>query len=209
MARYIDPRCRLCRRVGKKLFLKGAKCYSPKCAVERRGQRVIGTRGQRRRNPSERGLQLSEKQKAREIYGLLEKQFRRFFTIASKTPGVTGDTLIQLLERRLDNTVYRAGLAHSRPQARQLVCHGHFQVNGRRTDIPSYLVKPGDVLSWGPQGLNSQYLKDLKENPTLQSLPAWLSRDEDLTTIKILTMPSREEGESAFDAKAIVEFYAR
>ncbi|MEK7282091.1 MAG: 30S ribosomal protein S4, partial [Chloroflexota bacterium] len=148
-------------------------------------------------------------QKAREIYGLLEKQFRRFFSIASKTPGVTGDTLVQLLERRLDNTVYRAGLAHSRPQARQLVRHGHFQVNGRRTDIPSYLVKPGDILAWGPQGLNSQYLKDLKENPVIQPLPAWLSRDEELTTIKVITMPSREEGESAFDAKAIVEFYAR
>jgi small subunit ribosomal protein S4 len=146
MARYTDPVCRQCRRIGEKLFLKGDRCYTPKCAVERR-KRPPGEQMPRRRRPSDWAVQLREKQKARFTYGVLERQFRRYFDMAREQPGVTGDILIQLLERRLDNVTYRLSFVDSRAQGRQLVNHGHFKVNGKRMDIPSYLVMPEDVIA--------------------------------------------------------------
>src|ERR671933_669387 len=146
MARYTGPVCRICRRAGMKLFLKGERCFGPKCGVERRAF-PPGDHGQRRRKQSEYGLQLREKQKARSIYGVLEAQFRKHFEEAERRPGVTGENLLRILEMRLDNVVYRLGFADSRPQARQLVRHGHFMLNGTKTDIPSALVKPGDVVT--------------------------------------------------------------
>ena len=145
MARYTDASCRLCRREGEKLFLKGERCYTNKCSVVRRAY-APGQHGQQRKKMSEYGLQLREKQKARRFYGILEKQFRGYFEMAVKKKGVTGENLLQILESRLDNVVYRLGLATSRPEARQLVRHGHFTVNGKKVDIPSLLLKPGDIL---------------------------------------------------------------
>src|SRR5919202_6595126 len=160
MARYTGPVCRICRRAGMKLFLKGERCFGPKCGVERRAY-APGDHGQRRRKQSEYGLQLREKQKARAIYGVLETQFRKHFEEAERRPGVTGENLLRILEMRLDNVVYRLGFADSRPQARQLVRHGHFMLNGRKTDIPSALVRVGDEVTVRPQSRNRTYFKDL------------------------------------------------
>lgn len=208
MARYTGSSCRLCRRVGEKLFLKGARCVGPKCAVDRRGT-PPGMHTLRRRKLSDRGLQLREKQKARYIYGMLERQFRRFFEKASKAPGATGETLLQLLERRLDNVVFRLGLADSRPQARQLVSQGHIRVNGHRTDVASYLVKIGDVISFAEASQNAFFYKALKENPPSRPVPAWLSLDAEKLEGRVLAMPSRSDIEVSLNEKAIVEYYAR
>ncbi len=209
MARYTGPVCRLCRRHGEKLFLKGEKCYTPKCPLERRRTPPGYRPHSRPRKLSEYGLRLLEKQKAKRIYGVLERQFRRYFEMASKLPGLTGENLLKLLERRLDNVVYRLGFAESRPQARQLVCHGHFKVNGRRVNIPSYLVKPGDVISWKegeedrfPYQSAVQRVKEVK-------LPSWLSLDQEKLVAKVLGEPTREDIGYSINEQLIVEYYAR
>lgn len=207
MARYTGPVCRLCRRVEDKLFLKGQRCFSPKCTIDRRGARPT-PRSMRRRRISDRGIQLREKQKARFAYGVLEAQFRRFFAEASRMPGITGETLLQLLERRLDNVIYRLGFASSRAHARQLTGHGHFQVNGRRVDIPSYLLKPGDTVGWWPQSPKATpYQEALQREPAY--LAAWLSLDKEKMEGRVLSIPTRAEIDMRLNEKAIVEYYAR
>ena len=182
MARYIEAYCRLCRRTGTKLMLKGERCFTEKCALERRntppGPHASGRESAGPRCPN-CGLQLMEKQKAKYTYGTFERQFRRFFEEASRMQGITGDNLLVLLERRLDNVVFRLGFADSRSQARQVVSHGHIRLNGRRTDVPSCLVKPGDVIEWRKESAKSEYYKTLVEKIEDKDVPAWLSLDKE------------------------------
>jgi small subunit ribosomal protein S4 len=208
MARYTGPVCRLCRREGIKLFLKGERCFSSKCAIDRRGT-APGQHGQARRRNTEYGLQLREKQKARRYYGVLEKQFERYYEEAARRPGITGEILLQLLESRLDNVVYRLGFAASRAEARQLVRHGHFDVNGRRVDIPSYLVKPGDVVSVREKSQSKGRIKELLETAEGRTVPAWLERDLAARTGKVLRLPARDEIDTPVAEQMIVEFYSR
>src|SRR5438067_12407197 len=174
MARYTGPVCRICRRHGLKLFLKGERCFGPKCAVERRPF-PPGEHGQRRRKMSEYGTQLREKQKARAMYGVLERQFRKHFAEAERRPGMTGTNLLAILETRLDNVVYRLGFASSRKQARQLVLHGHFALNGRKTDIPSALVREGDMIAVRERSREDEYFAVVRDQLTEKSLPRWLN----------------------------------
>ena len=211
MARYIDPVCRQCRRIGEKLFLKGERCYTPRCAIERRrsppGSRQIS---RRRRRPSDWAVQLREKQKARFTYGVLERQFRRYFKFARERPGVTGDNLLQILETRLDNVVYRLSFADSRRQARQLVNHGHFRVNGRRMDIPSYLVKQGDMIAWKrSNGSLPEFVSVLVEGLPKRPVPSWLRLDADNLTGEVMATPSPEEVELGIDVRLIIELYSK
>ncbi len=210
MARYTQATCRLCRRVGDKLMLKGDRCFTSKCALERRdvppGYSGIA---KRRAKKSDRGLQLQQKQKARYTYGILERQFRKVFAEAERLPGITGENLLVLLERRLDNVVYRLGFANSRSQARQLVRHGHFQLNGRKTDIPSCLVKPGDVIAWQEASTQSEYYKALVQEIENRTVPGWLALDKQKLVGKIVNLPAGDDIEAKFDAKAIVEYYSR
>jgi len=209
MARYTGPVCKLCRREGMKLFLKGERCFTPKCAIDRRNQ-PPGQHGQRRRGKvSDFGLQLREKQKARRTYGVLEKQFRRHFAMAENRPGVTGENLIQVLETRLDNVVYRLGIADSRPQARQLVNHGHFIVNGHKTDIPSYICKAGDVIGVRPEHLSDEYFKTVLVGIARKDVPAWLTLDSRALIGKVISLPSRADLEVNLNEQLIVEFYSR
>lgn len=208
MARYTGPVCRLCRRVGEKLMLKGERCASPKCAMERRPT-LPGKRPARPRRPSDYALRLREKQKARYSYGVLERQFCGLFIKAKKSPGLTGDNLRQLLERRLDNTVYCLCFADSRSQARQLVCHGHISVNGRKVDIPSFLVKPGDVIAWREKSLKKEPYKMALERVDSRTIPSWLSLDKNNLSGKVLTLPVVEEITAKFDGKMLVEYYSR
>ncbi len=214
MARYTGPVCRLCRRLGEKLMLKGEKCATPKCPVEKRntppGEHPPrrGGRGGRG-GTSDRGLQLREKQKLRFSYGVLERQFRRFFEEAKKRPGATGETLLILLERRLDNVVYRLGFGDSHAQARQVVRHGHIMVNGRRTNIPSFLVKSGDVIKWCDASRKTEYYKRLAEEIEGKFIPNWLSLDKENMTGRVLNLPGKDDLEAKFDAKAVVEYYSR
>ncbi|MBC8274822.1 MAG: 30S ribosomal protein S4 [Chloroflexi bacterium] len=210
MGRYTKANCRLCRRVGDKLMLKGDRCSTSKCAVERRDvpPGYTGIR-KRRAKKSDRGLQLQEKQKARYSYGLLERQFRKFFAEAERLPGITGENLLILLERRLDNAVYRLGFASSRSQARQLVCHGHFLLNGRKTDIPSCLVKPGDAIAWRETSTKSEYYKLLVQEIEGRNVPGWLALDKEKLAGRIVNLPTAEDIEVKFDEKAIVEYYSR
>jgi small subunit ribosomal protein S4 len=209
MARYIDPVCRQCRRIGEKLFLKGERCYTPKCAVDRR-KRPPGEQIPRRRRPSDWAIQLKEKQKARFSYGVLERQFRRYFEAARGQPGITGDILIQLLERRLDNVVYRLSFVDSRRQGRQLVNHGHFLVNNRRADIPSFQVKPGDTITWKrSNGSASEFIQVLTEGLPKRPVPAWLKLDEANLTGHVESLPDMSEINTGIDARLIVEFYSR
>jgi small subunit ribosomal protein S4 len=212
MSKYIGPVCRLCRREGEKLYLKGARCLSPKCAIEKRnfppGQH--GKEGQFKRNrSSDYLLQLREKQKARRVYGVLEAQFRRYYKQALKSRGVTGQMLLQLLERRLDNVVYRLGFAANRAQARNLVTHGHFNVNGRRTDVPSLTIQPGDVIEVRPGSQRRPYFRDLKQADSAASTPGWLSADVSSLQGKVLRLPAREEIDANLNEQLIVEFYSR
>ncbi len=210
MARYTGPTCRLCRRVGDKLMLKGDRCYTSKCAIERRSVPPgYNATAKRRPRKSERGLQLLEKQKARYTYGLLERQFRKFFTEAERLPGVTGENLLILLERRLDNVVYRLGFASSRGQARQIVRHGHILVNGRKTNIPSYLVKPGDVIAWRESSKKSEYYKMVSQTAGDAVIPTWLSLDKQKLTGKVVSLPNPQDIQAKFDIKSIVEYYSR
>ena len=185
-------------------MLKGSRCLTPKCAMERR-RRISG----RRRRISDRGLQLIEKQKVRYSYGVLERQFRRIFAQAEKQPGITGENLLVLLERRLDNVVYRLGFADSRAQARQLVQHGHIMLNGRKTDIPSCLVKEGDTVSWRESSTKSEYYKQLIESIEAKSIVTWLSLDRQNLVGQAISMPTPDEVDAKFDGKAIVEYYSR
>ncbi|MGQ9545981.1 MAG: 30S ribosomal protein S4 [Dehalococcoidia bacterium] len=210
MARYTGASCRLCRRFGEKLMLKGDRCSTPKCALEKRNAlpgEHSSARGRSRL--SERGLQLREKQKARLTYGILERQFRRFFAEAAKEPGATGKTLLVLLERRLDNVVYRLGFADSRAQARQIVRHGHVLVNGRRADIPSFLAKAGDIIKWREASRKTEYYKTMVERIDSKIIPSWLTLDKETMTGKVLNLPSTDEIGAEFNEKAIVEYYSR
>ena len=208
MARYTDSVCRLCRREGTKLFLKGEKCFSDKCAVSKRPT-PPGQHGQaRQRKPSEYGLQLREKQKARRAYGLLEGQFYRTYERASNMKGVTGENLLSLLERRLDNVVYRAGFAASRPQARQLVLHGHFQVNGKKVDVPSYEMDQNDVLTVKQGSKEMELFKAAREGSS-RIVPKWLTVNADELTATVAALPVREDIDFSIQENMIVEFYSR
>lgn len=208
MARYTAAVCRLCRRSGEKLILKGSKCIT-KCILDKRskppGQQSI----RRRQRLSERGLQLREKQKARYSYGLLEKQFRQLFAEAERQSGITGENLLVLLERRLDNVVYRLGFADSRAQARQLVQHGHILLNGHKTDIPSCLIKEGDTISWRSASTKTGYYEQLLKSINSKSVLSWLSLDKQNMIGQVLSLPTPEEVEAKFNDKAIVEYYSR
>ena len=210
MARYTGPTCRLCRYLGEKLMLKGVKCFTPKCPLEKKnsspGEHSLS---RRRRRITERGLQLREKQKVRFSYGIFERQFRRFFQEAQRARGITGENLLILLERRLDNVVYRLGFASSRAQARQIVRHGHILVNGHKLDIPTYLVRPGDVITWRESSTKTEYYKQLSGKIKGKTIPGWLSLDEENVVGKVLTSPTKDDLDAKFDAKVIVEYYSR
>ncbi len=210
MARYSDPVCRLCRREGVKLYLKGERCYTDKCSIDRRGY-APGQHGQGggRRRGSEYGLQLREKQKARRVYGILEKQFHSYYEEAARRQGITGDTLLQLLETRLDNVVYRLGFALSRPEARQLVKHGHFSVNGKRVDIPSYHVRNNDVVGVLEGSASLPKFKEVLEAAESKTVVSWLERDLEARTGKVLRAPAREEIDVPVTEQLIIEYYSR
>jgi small subunit ribosomal protein S4 len=208
MARYTGPLCRLCRRQGMKLFLKGERCFTPKCAVERRPT-PPGDHGQRRRKISEYGEHLKEKQKARAVYGVLERQFQKHFKEAQRQPGATGENLLKLLETRLDNTVFRLGFADNRNQARQLVTHGHIEVNGRRTNIASSLVRQGDIISVHPGSREREYFKIVAETLAKKSVPGWLELDAPRLSGRVLSSPARQDIESLVNEQLIVEYYSR
>ncbi len=208
MARYTGPDCRVCRRHGEKLFLKGERCMGPKCAIERRNQ-PPGPRSTRRRKVSDRGLQLREKQKARFAYGVLEKQFRIYYQEAGRRPGVTGENLVRLLEQRLDNVVHRLGWADSRDQGRQIVRHGHITLNGRKTDIPSAQVKVGDVIGWTPRGRSTEYFKVREAMAQSTAAPSWLALDREQMVGRVTGIPTRADADRTFDESVIVEYYSR
>lgn len=208
MARYNGPVCRLCRRLGDKLYLKGEKCFSPKCAFERRPF-APGQRSMRRRKVSDRGLQLREKQRARAVYGVLERQFRRYYAEAVRRHGVSGDNLLRILEMRLDNLLYRLGFADSRAQGRQVVLHGHITVNGRKVHTPSYVLKVGDVIGWTSQGLSSRYFEIVKDQMASKNIPSWLSVEVDAMTGRVLAQPEIEEIGAKFSPATVVEYYSR
>ena len=206
MARDTSPQCKQCRREGQKLFLKGERCMTDKCGVERRSY-PPGEHGRGRMRQSEYRQQLREKQKARRYYQLLEKQFRRYYDKAASQQGVTGENLLRLLERRLDNVLVRLGFAASRRQARQLVSHGHWTVNGRRVDIPSYQVKPDDVIAIRDGSVAGDTVRDVTE--LVAAVPAWLQADHDALTAKVLRLPSREEITTPVQEQLIVELYSK
>jgi small subunit ribosomal protein S4 len=209
MGRYIDPVCRQCRRIGEKLFLKGERCYTPRCAVERR-KRPPGDQIPRRRRPSDFSMQLRQKQKARFTYGVLERQFRKYFDMAREQSGVTGDNLVQILETRFDNVIYRLSFAESRRQGRQLVNHGHFVVNGKRMTIPSYLVKPGDVISWKRvNGSVPDFIAALTEDLPKRPVPSWLNLDTANLTGQVLSLPEGVDVDIGIDSRLIVELYSK
>jgi small subunit ribosomal protein S4 len=208
MARYTDAVCRLCRRENQKLFLKGDRCYTDKCAVERRAY-APGQHGQGRSKASEYGSQLREKQKAKRYYGLLEHQFRGYFEMASKKKGKTGENLLAILESRLDNVVYRLGFAMSRAEARQLVLHGHFTVNGRKVNIPSFLVKPGMVIALKESSRSLEKFKANIEANSSRQAPKWLDYDAANATAKVVAVPAREDIDLPVEEQLIVELYSK
>jgi small subunit ribosomal protein S4 len=209
MARYIGPVCRLCRREGMKLFLKGERCYTEKCAIEKRNF-APGQHGKTRKSKlAGYGVQLREKQKVKRIYGVLEDQFRRYFEQAERTRGITGETLLQLLERRLDNVAYRLGFATSRAQARQLVRHGHFTVNGRKVDIPSFSVKPGDVVSIRQSSRTNPAIVHALEEVKGRGVPEWLSFDQAAMSARVGSIPTREQINLPVQEQLIVELYSK
>ncbi|QXM07338.1 30S ribosomal protein S4 [Crassaminicella indica] len=206
MARYTGPSCRLCRREGQKLYLKGERCYSDKCAVSRRAY-APGQHGQGRKKLSNYGLQLREKQKAKRYYGLLETQFRTYFEKAEKMQGITGENLLSILETRLDNVVYRMGFAASRKEARQLVRHGHFTVNGKKVDIPSFLVSVGDVIKVREKSAKSPKFKAMTEAAT--NVPKWVEVNAESLEGKVVSLPTREDIDIPIAEHLIVELYSR
>ncbi|MCI0478633.1 MAG: 30S ribosomal protein S4 [Anaerolineales bacterium] len=211
MARYLGSACVLCRREGEKLFLKGDRCTSGKCAIEKRNYPPgpHGQSGSFRRKISDYATQLREKQKARRIYGVLERQFRRYFAEASKSSGVTGAALLQLLEARFDNVVYRLGFASSRKQARQLVLHGHFTVNGAKATVPSYVLKPGAQIAVTEDSRKNAYFQQIAKELTRHQLVEWLSLDAANLTASVLHLPSRQQIETPLKEQLIVEYYSR
>lgn len=208
MARYTDAKCRLCRREGSKLYLKGDRCYTDKCAVARRAY-APGQHGQGRKKMSEYGIQLREKQKVRRIYGILEKQFRDYFRESERQKGVTGENLLRLLELRLDNVVYRMGFGESRAQARQLVGHGHFTVNGKKVDIPSYQVGLNDLIAVKPASKSTDKFKELAEDAASKTTPQWLSMNAEMMEARIIALPVREDIDLPIEEHLIVELYSR
>ena len=208
MARYKDEQCRICRREGQKLFLKGARCYSDKCSVTRRNY-APGQHGQKRTKLSEYGTQLREKQKTRSFYGVGEKQFRKYFEMASNKKGITGTVLLQILESRLDNVVYRLGLGASRPQARQIVTHGNIEVNGVKTDVASYLVKPGDVIAVRENKKDNTVIKANVEAGAARPVPEWLELDSQNLSAKVLRVVNREEIDLPVEEHLIIELYSK
>lgn len=208
MARYTEAVCKLCRREGCKLFLKGERCYTEKCAMNRRAY-APGQHGQGRKKTSEYGLQLRAKQMTRRFYGVLEGQFRHYYELADKMPGKPGENLLILLESRLDNVVYRCGWASSRAEARQLVVHGHFTVNGKRVDIPSYLVKPGEVIAIKDSSRQSEKFKAVLEANSSRPVPQWLDVDTQNAQAKVVARATREEIDLEVDETLIVELYSK
>ena len=208
MARYKDEQCRICRREGQKLFLKGSRCYTDKCSVTRRNY-APGQHGQKRAKVSEYGTQLREKQKTRSFYGVSEKQFRKYFEMASNKKGITGTVLLQILESRLDNVIYRLGFGVSRPQARQLVTHGNFEVNGVKTDIASFLVKPGDVITVRESKKDNFVIKNNIEAGSVRPIPEWLELDSKNMSAKVTRVVNREEIDLPVEEHLIVELYSK
>ena len=212
MAKYSGPVCKLCRREGEKLFLKGERCFTPKCAFERRDY-APGEHGKssqfRRRRDSDYNRQLRAKQKARRVYGVYERQFRRYYEVSLGRRGLTGLNLLQILESRLDNVIYRLGFASSRAQARLLVTHGHFSVNGRRTDIPSMLLFPGDVISVRDGSQKREFFKTLPDFAETRNAPLWLSRDLKALSGTVIRLPERAEIDGNLQEQLIVEYYSR
>jgi small subunit ribosomal protein S4 len=208
LARYTGPVCRQCRREGEKLFLKGDRCMTDKCSIVRRSY-APGQHGQGRKKVSEYGLQLREKQKVRRIYGVLERQFASYFELADSKKGITGENLLQILESRLDNVVYRLGFGASRKEARQLVRHGHFQVNGKKVNIPSFQIRPGDKVQLKDGSLESARIKELLEEIQDKSVPEWLELDSNSWTGTVKALPLREQIDLPVQEHLIVELYSR
>ncbi|MBE5821597.1 MAG: 30S ribosomal protein S4 [Clostridiales bacterium] len=208
MARYTGEACRICRREGQKLFLKGQRCYTDKCAVTRRAYGP-GQHGQKRKKMSEYGMQLREKQKTKSFYGVLEGQFRKYFEMASNKKGVTGENLLQILESRLDNVVYRLGFGSSRPQARMLVTHGHFEVNGKKVNIPSYLLKEGDVITLKETSRQDAIFKENIAVNAKKAMPSWLEADIENYVGKVVKLPARDEIDLPVEERLIVELYSK
>ena len=208
MARYTGAVCRLCRREGQKLFLKGERCYSDKCAIDRRNY-VPGQHGQSRKKVSEYGLQLRAKQKAKRFYGVLESQFAKYYEMADRKAGMTGENLLRILESRLDNVVYRLGFASSRAEARQLVVHGHYTVNGKKVNIPSYLLKEGDVVSINEASRQSEKIKAVLEACGARPVPIWLELDRNTLEAKVTRLPNREDIDLDVEETLIVELYSK
>ena len=210
MARYTGSQCRLCRREGEKLYLKGDRCYGEKCSFSKRSY-APGQHGAAaaRKKRSEYGLQLREKEKVRRLYGVLEKQFRLYYKAAARKGGVTGENLLVLLESRLDNVVYRAGLANSRNEGRQLVLHGHFTVNGKKVNIPSFQVKKGDIVAVTPKSKKSAKFQAIAELAAVKSIPDWLTLDKDNLVATVAEVPTRESIDIPIEEHLIVEFYSR
>ena len=207
MARYTGPSCKLCRREGKKLFLKGDRCLTSKCAVERRAT-VPGQHGAGRKTVKEYGMQLREKQTARRYYGVQEKQFKKYYVAADKQSGVAGENLLSLLERRFDNVVYRMGLAASRKEARQLIRHGHFMLNGKKADIPSIILKVGDTVTVKEKSRSSEKFKELQEQMAAVIAPKWLDVDVDDFSAKMIMIPERADVDFPFQEQLIIELYS-
>ena len=208
MARYTGPSCKICRREGCKLFLKGDRCTSGKCAFDHRST-APGQHGAARKKVGEYGMHLREKQKTRRYYGVMESQFRRYFEIAEKKAGMTGENLLVILESRLDNVVYRMGMAASRKEARQLVLHAHFTLNGKKVTIPSLIVKPGDVIAVKESSRDSEKIKALLEGLGSQIVPKWLALDATAASVKVLNVPARDDIDFPFNEQLIVEFYSK
>ena len=208
MARYTGAVCRLCRREGMKLYLKGDRCYSDKCSIAQR-QYAPGQHGQGRKKLSEYGLQLREKQKAKRYYGVLEKQFRHYFELAEKKQGITGENLLGILETRLDNVAYRLGFGTSRAEARQIVRHGHVTVNGRRVNIPSYLVSVGDVIAVAEKSKGTESMKAILESTSGKATPKWLDLNKDTAEAKVIAAPARDDIDIEIAEHLIVELYSK
>ena len=208
MARYTGAVCRMCRREGQKLFLKGERCYSDKCAFARRGY-APGQHGQSRKKVSEYGIQLRAKQKTRRYYGVLEGQFAHYFELAEKKEGITGENLLSILESRLDNAVYRLGFGTSRAEARQLVRHGHFTVNGKKVNIPSYLLSVGDVITIKDKSRSSEKIKAVLESTSGKTIPKWLDLNRDTLEAKVIAAPQKEDVDLDIAEHLIVELYSK
>jgi small subunit ribosomal protein S4 len=211
LARYVDSVCKLCRREGEKLFLKGERCFSQKCSFERRSYPpgLHGRQAQFRRKESDYRLQLREKQKVRHLYGLFERQFRRYFQQAQQQKGLTGENMLIILESRLDNVIYRLGLASSRAQARQLISHGHLEVNGRKMNVPSFLVSAGDKIAVRENSKKKTYFKDLAKELDAGRVPGWLNLDTKSLSGEVLNLPTRDQLDLTLNEQLFVEYYSR